>query len=307
MVNKGIAFTSQDDIDHAITEVSSRIGSGCAQIWVTFAEFRKTISMLCKALRLLRTPIRDALRQLGLTVASLRQQKNREKVWKKACEIWLEARYGWRPFVYDAMSLWDANVRAGSANHRLTKVKIVGNDELSEEAVWFSASSISPLAANVTVDIWLQRFVKTGQTADFNAMITGPARVFGAYDVAGTLWELIPFSWVVDKFINLGNVGQALQAALLVDERVGWVTKYQLARVSNPRIVVTVPGPIDASGWTHTYLSSSMGTYDGADLDVAKIVNRATIEDFMPIIGLEGPLDFAEYLDLLALFRVLRK
>lgn len=309
MNSRGVAFPLQGDIDLAITEVSSRIGSGCAQIWVTFLEFRKTIGMLCKALRLLRTPIKDALRALGKTVLSLRNQKDRIAVWTKACELWMEARYGWRPFVFDCMSLWDANVRSGSANHRLGKVKVVGNSESTEPGInWFSFTSIAPLAAHVAVDIRLQRFVKTGQTADFNAMITGPARVFGAYDIVGTAWEMIPLSWVVDKFINLGNVGQALQAALLVDERIGWTTKIELASVSNCRSVITQPGPITASGWTHYYVTDSLrNTMSDAYLDLSLKKERVVIENFTPVLGLEGKLDFAEYLDLLALFRVLRK
>jgi len=309
MDSKGVAFVSQDDINLAITDVSSRIGSGTAQLWVTVAESRKTIGMLCKALRLLRTPVRDALRALGKTVASLRNQKDRIAVWKKACGLWMEARYGWRPFVYDAMALWDASVQSGTANQRLTKVKVAGNSELVEPDVyWFNLGSIAPLAAHVAVDIRLQRYVKTGQTADFNAMISGPARVFGAVDIIGTAWELIPFSWVVDKFINLGNCAQALQAMILCDERIGWTTKVELASVSNPRTVVTVPGPINGSGWTHYYVSDTLGnSMVGQALDSYVSKERIVIESFIPVIGLEGKLDFAEYLDLLALFRVLRK
>lgn len=310
MVDRGIAFPGDSDIRQAITEVSSRIGSGCAQIWVTFAEFRKTIGMLCKALRLLRTPIKDALRALGTTLKeALATQRSRIRLWKKACDLWLEIRYGWRPFIYDAMALWDANVRAGSANHRLTKVKVVDNNEVALLGhPWFSYESIFPTAAYAAVDIRLQRYVKTGQTADFNAMVTGPARVFGAYDIVGTAWELIPFSWVVDKFINLGNVAQALQAALLVDERIGWVSKIELASVSWPYTVVKQPGPIEGSGWIHTYVSDSLnGPATGEDLETYKVSQRLVVEDFTPVLGIEGKLDFLEYLDLLALFRKLRK
>lgn len=309
MTSKGVAFVQQGDIDLAITDISSRIGSGCAQIWVTYAESRKTIGMLCKALRLLRTPIREALRSLGLTIASLRNQKDRIRVWTKACEIWMEARYGWRPFVYDAMALWDASVRAGDANNRLTKAKVAGNSEAVEPGVkWFDLVSIYPLAAHVAVDVRLQRFVKTGQTADFNAMITGPARVFGVYDVIGTVWELVPFSWVVDKFINLGNVCQALQAALICDERIGWVTKVELASVSNPRTIVTSPGPVNFNGFTERYDHDTLADHLGGKvLDQCDSKERIVIENFTPVMGLEGKLDFAEYLDLLALFRVLRK
>ena len=310
MTTQGISFPGDSDIQHAITEVSSRIGSGCAQIWVTFAEFRKTIGMLCKALRFLRTPIKDALRSLGTTLKSaLASPQGRKRLWDKACDLWMEARYGWRPFIFDAMSLWDANVRAGSANHRLTKVKVVGNSEkVIANQPWFSYVSIAPLAAHAAVDIRLQRYVKTGQTADFNAMITGPARVFGAYDIIGTVWELIPYSWVVDKFINLGNVAQALQAALLVDERIGWTTKVELAAVSWPHTVVTVPGPINGSGWTHTYLSDTLGSsVTGANLETHRALQRLVVEDFTPVLGIEGKLDFLEYLDLLALFEKLRR
>lgn len=309
MVAKGVAFSSQQDIDLAVTEVSSRIGSGTSQIWVSLTESRKTIGMLCKAVRLLRIPIKDALRALKLTVSSLSTQQGRSAVLTKASELWMEGRYGWRPFVYDAMAHWDANVQAHNARQRLTQAKMVGNSEVVEpDVVWFGYSSIAPLAAHCAVDLRYQRFVKTGQTADFNAMITGPARVFGAYDIVGTAWELIPFSWVIDKFINLGNVAQALQAAMLVDERIGWTTKIELAHASNPRSVVTTAGPATLSPWTKWYLSDTgLATYPKGILDDYTYKERVVISSFIPVMGLEGKLDFLEYLDLIALFRVLTK
>lgn len=298
------SVVSQHDIDMAITDISSRIGSGTAQLLVTIAEGKKTLSMLCKAMRFLKRDLVELVQTTRRRYRHLNMQQVIDKAWYEFSGLWLEGRYGWRPLVYDAMAQWDASVQAPFAKQRLTKHKVVGNSEIAVPVKWFDYGNIAPLAGYAQLDMRVQRFVKTGQTADFYAMVDGPARVFGVYDLIGTAWELIPMSWVVDKFINLGKVGQALQASLLVDERVGWVTKVSLASCSNPRSVWTQAGPINGSGWTHTKnydnLSAQAAYHEGF-----KKVTRQEILSFTPVIGLEGPLDFAEYIDLATLIKKL--
>jgi hypothetical protein len=297
---------SQTDIDMAVTDVSARLSRGIAAVWVTIAEGPKTLGMLARGIRALRTPIVTAMRMLGTNIRKLaRSSRDREEVLDLASRLWMEARYGYRPMVYDAMALYDASIRAKYAGSRMTKVVTVGNEESSTVLKWKDLSC-GYCRAQLDLDVSVQKFVKTGQTADFNALLTGPIRVFGIADISTTVWELIPFSWVVDKFVNVTDVLAACQTSLMVDERIGWTTNVSLATLKNMRVNVTRGSHYQST----TRITSSFAGHDLPDSQgIAqleyRVSSRSEVVNFRPILGWEDKLKLLEIVDLMALFKVL--
>jgi hypothetical protein len=297
---------SDTDIAMAVTDVSARLSRGIAAVWVTLAESSKTLKMLARGVRALRTPVLQAMRIVGTNIRKLaRSPKDREEVIQISSKLWMEARYGYRPMVYDAMALYDASIRVKQAGGRLTKVKIVGNEESTIVKKWTDLSC-GYCRAQLDFDLSIQKYVKTGQTADFNALLTGPIRVFGIADISTTAWELLPFSWVVDKFINVTDVLGACQTSLMVDERIGWTSKVSLASIKNMRVNVTR----ESHYQTTTKITSTWAGHDLPDSQGKtqleyRVSSRSEVVDFRPILGWEDKLKLAELIDLMALFKVL--
>lgn len=296
------------DFAVAMTAVSSEIASGIAQTLVTLAESKKTLGMLCKAVRLLKTPVRVAMMGLGITYRRLKADPQaRIRVMEKAAELWMEARYGWRPFVYDTIAHAEAFMAMDGAGGRLTKKNLVQNwndgESVKLNTMYFSSSN--KLQLDLNVEKSFKADWRCGQTADFHEMFTGPMRLFGIFDPVGTGWELIPFSWVVDKFLNLREMALSIQAYVMCSERIGWHTTYVSAEAER---FVTFPqgrGPKSDGVYSSVVVSCNhdSGTNSGRET-VASCI-RTKITDFSPVMGVQDSLKWEEYVDLTALLAVL--
>jgi hypothetical protein len=296
-----------DAVRQAMTAVSAELASGIADVITTLAEAGKTWQMIAKAIRFLRMPVKDAMRNLGYTIQDIwRVDRKRKQVWLEASRLWMEARYGWRPFIFDVMNIWDAAVVSKASNRRKETGDVEGYPWSASRDV--RVTGCSTYTTGLTVD-WYAKIrgvasARVGQNADFRAGINSTARVFGLVSPVTTAWELIPFSWVVDKFLNLGDCAQALQAYALCDERIGWLT---LRNEATCHYYVTVPSPgpvvISGSEYTITGTSPAPGVEFGKETVV--YYERTPITDFVPMIGQSDDLKLSEIVDLLALLRVL--
>lgn len=301
---------SDHERDVAMTAVSSEIASGIAQTLVTLAESKKTLSMICKAVRLLRTPVRTAMMGLGITYRRLKADPwARVRVMEKASELWMEARYGWRPFIYDVIAHADAYMAMEGAGSRLRKSNMYkawsGEDETVLATFKFSTSLKMQVRLHVMKRFWARW--KCGQTADFHEALTGPVRLFGLVDPVGTVWELIPFSWVVDKFVNIREMALSMQAYVLCTERIGYGTFECAAECDRTISYPLGKGPItDAAGMYTSWVTSDnfeSGTNSGHEIVLTK--NRIVLDNFTPVMGAQDALQWEEYIDLAALLAVL--
>lgn len=279
-------------ISQAHTDVSAELAEGIASLLVTFSEANKTRDMILKALDYLRRPIRDVWR-IG------KHMTGQQRV-DKANEWWLEGRYGWRPFIYDVMNIIDAHTT--DARSRLTKK---GQIPVWESSETFSVStySWSGLQTKLWQDILCQGYVRVGQTGDFRASLSDSLRKFGIFDVVGTVWDLVPYSFVVDWFCNVGAAAKALQAYVLLDERVGWTT-YVRKCTSKLRHEIKVTGPLPY-GYGTVQIIETYG--EAADHYSYEEWTRVPRTDFTPVLGLRNELDFLKVVDSAALLRNLWK
>jgi hypothetical protein len=144
----------------------------------------------------------------------------------------------------------------------------------------------------------LSQSLRLGQTADFKASTDLDAKIFGGYDPLGTAWELIPLSFVVDWFLNIGSALQALQALLLIAERVGWTT------VTTSFTVKTVPEwKVQTSYYRDLYRYDGTLFADWPYEETIRLKQRIPVESFLPVISTRCNLDFPKVLDSIALLR----
>lgn len=275
----------------AHTGLSAQLNTGISSILVTLAELGKTATMIAKAARLLRNPIINAKNKLRLTRAQLRTPEGRKAALDMAEDDWLEGRYGWRPFIYDTMSIVDA--AQAKYGERLTVKTLV--DRLAGEATEvkeYTSVGVPPLIMETK---WKVEFMLScGQTADFDLNFSQFARTWGALDVVGTAWDLVKLSFVIDWFINLGDSLKALQVYLFIAERIGWNKISSTARVERKYSLPAIGTYGDRQ--VNLHLNS-----DDRILEQVKTTHRTPVDSFLPNLGMSFNVDCGKALDALAI------
>lgn len=292
----GLTLFSQNEKNDLTTAVSADVGTGVAALYVSGAEAGKTASMIAKALRLMTLPIKDAKKKLRLTRKQLRTPEGRAKILDEANNAWLEGRYGWRPFIYDVMSWFDARStpKAQRYTARAQRTKT------AQSTTYRNMGKANQLGmVRIMDELAVKVTLRAGQLAEFRPQINGYAQSFGLYDVMGTAWDIIPYSFVYDWFCNLGDVAKALQAYALVDRRIGWYTEITTAELKH------TPGVLGALEWHDAYTSLRyMALPVGYSfVETLRLKRRTPVDIFIPTFAIRCELNITKIVDLAALLR----
>lgn len=118
----------------------------------------------------------------------------------EAANLWLEARYGWRPLISDLNNLYKALVEFDDSRKRYSERcgRSYSITDYTDQAVNFSSSDLTRTVTDV-FNISLRGSV----SADIQ-----PPRL--QFNPVATGWELVPYSFVLDWIVN---VGQAIDSA----------------------------------------------------------------------------------------------
>lgn len=169
---------------------------------------------LGETLRMIKSPGKALRKGLDDYVKHVKKRVRRAKrsnLNRIVSETWLEHIFGWQPLISDIKD-------AGSAlNRRL--------DRFASSYTIVSGSGVDETASfdatlNTNEDVWLQYVTRrlhrticsVRYKAEFRSVNENPVRadmnLFGASwgDIIPTAWELIPYSFLVDYFTNIGDV-----------------------------------------------------------------------------------------------------
>jgi hypothetical protein len=189
----------------------------------TIMEAHKTVDMVLHARGNAKSLIRQALRGGKSTV-------------KAASKAWLEWRYGWRQLGFDIEDC----VKAYNTPRRKFVNGRAGEDGPQGITSW---GGKLPFCASVTA-AWFDFLASQEVDVSYRANIVGRYDVESVnqlYSPVNTLWEEIPFTWVADWFVS---VGDAIAA---------WVIKTSLAEVYcslGCKATVTVNARVTGGGTT---------------------------------------------------------
>lgn len=201
--------------DVAVTAAWANAQNADLLAFATLAESQKTIHGLSS---LVKRIIRFAL---------LVRKGSFVKIWKtftasNLADSWMEGRYMIRPLVYDMWGLYKAvnNVLrrdsyrqtyrgSHSASASATEVKKTFTRPGGYE-VWGKYTTTRTITARAGVLAHVQPIV--GVTS------------FGLDQPFATIWELVPFSFVVDWFLNVGQVIASWEPSLGLTGLASWVT-----------------------------------------------------------------------------------
>lgn len=220
-------YPEEDPSNLAIAKLQGDVSSSAGNAMVTLAEADKTAKMvansatkIAKAIGSLRKGrLGDFMQNLGMTTSGSEVRAYRNRWRRKAAQqsdmrqfaanSWLEYSYGWKPLLSDiyaqAQNLaevltqhhYEIHERRGSAKTRRVYDETIGTGL----PIWMNKKTV--IVESKVVYIVRYRIPDGGSSV---------ANTFGLVNPLEVAWELIPFSFVADWFIPIGNFLAGLTA-----------------------------------------------------------------------------------------------
>jgi len=199
------------------TQALNALREASAQLGADLGEARQTVSMLCdSAIKLSRSLVKlkhgdvwGALRQLGLTAKS----GNRRLTRKDIANIWLEYQYGWKPLV---QSLHDV------------EYTVLGWLKKEWVLVGINSGHVDHSDSFQNRGRTWESIVRHKARTKLIASVSGPLAAnlqsLGLVNPLSIAWELLPYSFVIDWFIPVGNTLNACTATLGLTPLGGFTT-----------------------------------------------------------------------------------
>lgn len=256
-----ITKSSVGDYINRTIKARANLGSGPFNAANFLGEFHQTAAMISHRIG----TISEAAKQLSngnvkafaqaLGIAPLsRRQKARVRdsaPGRRLADNWLEYTYGWSPLVSDVYGAIQA-LQQGYAREGKTVTGRSGNS-FSKQGQRDQNMATGPLASSATF---------RGTVYDSRLTTMQQLGLLNPYALA---WELMPFSFVVDWFLPIGDALQALSAGVglknvthsgIYEQRstwmigpVAWATYSNIYRLIDPVQVE------DANGWKSNSMS----------------------------------------------------
>lgn len=146
---------------------------------------------------------------------------------KATADTWLEYRYGWKPIILDTQKvIRDAN-KIRAKTDRFRSVARAGDKcEIKVSNNWPATSATHFMGGHYSMD----GKVRCNAGVVYEMANRTPTDQAGAYfgatsrDILPTIWELTPFSFVVDWFVNVGDWLQVITPNPDLNVLGHWVT-----------------------------------------------------------------------------------
>lgn len=238
-----------------------------------------------------------------------RSQLTLRELIKQPANAWLEYQFGWKNLYRDVIALYNvwAEVRKHQAFLQQSVDKYtsiaqaknvyqdnpsIGLSSLSVGGCWNGYVTIVPKISRIrSTDRFTLDVLRDRAMASWSTMDQVLARL-GARDVAEALWDLVPYSFVVDWFTHINQV---------IRRRVLPWNSFCLRYVGYSRKIEWL-GRVSATCYFSTPFGTASGTFSGGDQVVQKAYQR--FPGFPPAtatVGLFGSLNSTQLSELAAL------
>lgn len=197
-----------DLVNQVGTKLDGSMTAGSNLVAVTIVELPKTIKMIKDPFRLISGWRKEAKKLSSKSLA------------KSAANIWLEARYGWRQFFNDLVNFSKVHKEVKRHIEYLNQItgswESCGSTHTESKSNWAtprnwgsptyggfwftSECTEAKLTARFTTDIWRD---ETFRKWSYLELLQ---QRLGTNNILEVLWELIPFSFCVDWFIDIGRL-----------------------------------------------------------------------------------------------------
>lgn len=206
----------QNKIDQTVAKAHSNIGMGKVLAVAMAAEMGKTISgltyILKKVFKIYRYVRRAELRKLA-----------KELSFSELQEIYMNARYNLRPLAYDVagmIAVFGDTSTPGRQTFRAS-TSLIDSGFASGTYVWLSNSNFD-LTSAVTQRAYVDVLVRAGVLTQVETV--SQAQLLGLDKLIETGWELVPFSFIIDWFLNVSDIIGAWTPNFGFKTLTSWVT-----------------------------------------------------------------------------------
>lgn len=205
----------QSSLDTAISQAVTQAYADTSQAEIlaltTAAEMRKTvdglIAIFVRAIRLFR-----AVRKFDLKYIK------REISMKELSDRYMELRYALRPLAYDAAGIVKVLKKDRTTHQRVTGRGQSGSSwEISDVLNRNDGNFIMSINRKARIDFSVRAGVLC--SADITE-----CNIQGLDQIALSAWEIVPFSFILDWFWNIGNTIAALSPKTGVTKLASWYT-----------------------------------------------------------------------------------
>lgn len=188
----------------AIAEAFANIDVSEAMLLASIGEAPETVKF---AIALLKrsTKLVRALKTKRSRLKALKDLKeiSPKKYAELVAQSWLEFRYAFRPLVFEMEGILSALSTSLNDNQRFTargthQVEATSKEDYDESFSYYSYTGTEEIKTTVTV--------RAGVMYTIHLQGSGIRELFGLDQPLESLWELVPFSFIVDWFFNCGNL-----------------------------------------------------------------------------------------------------
>jgi hypothetical protein len=303
---------SQEILIHsAAVKARNRVSPVHFESIVSLVELPKTLNLLGGTFQSVAYMVRGVKRgrwsdiQKAFSGRKTRLRRHRDFARQTATQRWLELRYGWTPLMLEAQGLLAAmqapeelSVRQmargfdkSELNH--TETKSFDYGQYGVETFRFEVTRKSNARAYILYKVALQGLQ--------------PLRDYGVLDIPKATWEIMPYSFVIDWFIPVGNWLQAITPKLGIITLAEGYTFEQDYFVK--RIVQSHTPP--STGTTRWERTGSVGRTDTyRNFQKRRVTNLNVLSSFPPFnvrINVKRALDAVALITGRSSFKSIRK
>lgn len=219
--------------NRTLTECLNKVKQDKANFAESIANLDRTLSMLTSAVVALARAIKAARKGdfygVATSVVGLSPSKTRNKnvrAWTDGSgNRWLEYQYGWKPLVNDVVVLSEL---AKEQNRKLLLMTAKRRTSMDEGLPVNTASTIYAYSAS--------GFIRNDCFVRLDYVVSDPKLALieslGLGNPFLLAWELVPFSFVIDWLLPIGNVLDALTTSLGILYKGGSTTLCTTSRVT---------------------------------------------------------------------------
>jgi hypothetical protein len=282
------------DLDVAVAQAWANVDVSSAAALASLGELPETVewikSLLTRALKILRF-FKSKKSRLRIIKRSLKGL-NTGKVLDTFSDLWLELRYALRPTIFEMKQAIEAAKSIVKKNSRHTARGWHKESSNSiDDFVGYHDTAITTYHRSVSQSSLNYR---AGVLYDIDSDINGILAIWGLDQPLEAIWELTPFSFIIDWFFSVGDIIAGWSVNPSLSPLGSWVTLEWQTSISVSTTNVELGGTLysDEASW-------SPGAYYEQSLMSRRIISPE--RPILPSFNLK--LDWAKLLDLATIGR----
>lgn len=216
--------------DQAVTRAFASLDQSDVMSLVMLAEAEKSLGtitgLLFKAKKLIHNARKNGLRMIA---RSLKNKKARRALAKELSDLYLEARYGLRPIYYDVMGVVHAINKFDCKRHD----RLTSRGFRSDSGNTSGFESTRPIAWGKATHYFEHKWseswsvqARAGVLARVDLTVVND---WGLSMLGESAWELVPFSFIIDWFFNVGDTISSWMPKPNTSVLGSWVTTKSVA------------------------------------------------------------------------------